>query len=73
MTPFGAAFAKGLTLQMGQSHVHRYRRPLLARIEQGDIDPPFVISHRFNQSEAPGADRLFLREKEEGTKVVLKP
>jgi threonine dehydrogenase-like Zn-dependent dehydrogenase len=71
--PFGAAFAKGLTFKMGQTHVHRYLRPLLARIEQGEIDPSFVISHRFNLAEAPGAYRLFLREKDECTKVVLKP
>ncbi len=71
--PFGAAFAKGLTFKMGQTHVHRYLRPLLARIEQGEIDPSFVISHRFNLSEAPSAYQLFLREKDDCTKVVLKP
>jgi threonine dehydrogenase-like Zn-dependent dehydrogenase len=37
--PIGAAFAKGLTLKMGQTHVHKYLRPLLARIEQGEVDP----------------------------------
>lgn len=71
--PFGAAFAKGLTFKMGQTHVHRYLKPLLARIEQGEIDPSFVISHRFSLSEAPSAYRLFLHEKDECTKVVLKP
>jgi threonine dehydrogenase-like Zn-dependent dehydrogenase len=71
--PFGAAFAKGLTFKMGQTHVHRYLRPSLARIEQGEIDPSFVISHRFNLSEAPSAYQLFLREKDDCTKVVLKP
>ena len=44
--PIGAAFAKGLTLKMGQTHVQRYLRPLLERIERGEIDPSFVITHR---------------------------
>jgi len=41
----GAVFAKGLTLKMGQTHVHKCLRPLLARIEQGDVDHAFVITH----------------------------
>src|SRR5205807_6314054 len=41
--PLGSAFAKGLTFRMGQTHVHRYMRPLLERIERGEIDPSFVI------------------------------
>ncbi len=44
--PFGAAMNKGLTLKMGQTHMHKYMRPLLERIEKGDIDPSFVITHR---------------------------
>jgi threonine dehydrogenase-like Zn-dependent dehydrogenase len=71
--PLGAAFAKGLTLRMGQTHVHRYMRPLLQLIEAGDIDPTVVISHRLSLDEAPGAYRTF-RDKAEGcTKVVLRP
>ena len=46
--PFGAAFAKGLNLHMGQTHVQNYMLPLLKRIEDGDIDPSFVITHRLN-------------------------
>jgi len=71
--PFGAAFAKGLTMKMGQTHTHRYMRPLLDRVERGDIDPSFVITHRFNLSEAPKAYDTFLRHKDECVKVVLKP
>lgn len=71
--PFGAAFAKGLTLKMGQTHTHRYMRPLLDRVDRGDIDPSFVITHRFNLSEAPKAYDMFLRQKDECVKVVLKP
>jgi threonine dehydrogenase-like Zn-dependent dehydrogenase len=51
--PMRAAFAKGLTLRMGQTYVHKYLRPLLARIEQGDVDPAFVITHHLRLEEAP--------------------
>jgi threonine dehydrogenase-like Zn-dependent dehydrogenase len=71
--PFGAAFAKGLTLKMGQTHTHRYMRPLLDRIDRGDIDPSFVITHRFNLSDASTAYETFLREKDNCVKCVLKP
>jgi threonine dehydrogenase-like Zn-dependent dehydrogenase len=71
--PFGAAFAKGLTLKMGQTHVHRYMRPLLDRIDRGEIDPSFVITHRFNLSDAPTAYETFLHNKDECVKVVMKP
>jgi threonine dehydrogenase-like Zn-dependent dehydrogenase len=71
--PFGAAFAKGLTLKMGQTHVHRYMRPLLARILQNAIDPTAIISHRMRLSEAPAAYRMW-RDKQDGcTKIVLQP
>jgi threonine dehydrogenase-like Zn-dependent dehydrogenase len=69
--PMGAAFAKGLTLRMGQTHVHRYMRPLLDRIVAGEIDPTFVISHRLSLEDAPDAYALF-RDKQDGcTKVVM--
>jgi threonine dehydrogenase-like Zn-dependent dehydrogenase len=71
--PFGAAFAKGLTLKMGQTHVHRYMQPLLERIRRGEIDPSFVITHRLGLEEAPRAYKTF-RDKEDGCiKVVLRP
>jgi threonine dehydrogenase-like Zn-dependent dehydrogenase len=70
---FGAAFNKGLTFKMGQTHMHRYMRPLLQRIERGEIDPSFVITHRLRLDEAPEAYRTF-RDKQDGCiKVVLKP
>ncbi len=69
----GAAFAKGLTMRMGQTHVHRYLRPLLTRIENNEIDPSFVITHRVPLEQAPWAYRTF-RDKQDGCiKVVLKP
>jgi threonine dehydrogenase-like Zn-dependent dehydrogenase len=71
--PFGAAFAKGLTFTMGQTHVHRYLRPLLARIERGDIDPAFVITHRFSLEEAPQGYEMFKHKDKSCIKIVLKP
>src|SRR4029078_6628906 len=57
--PFGAAFAKGLTFKMGQTHVHKYMKPLLERIEKGEIDPSFVITHRVSLADAPRAYQMF--------------
>jgi threonine dehydrogenase-like Zn-dependent dehydrogenase len=71
--PLGAAFAKGLTFKMGQTHVMKYLAPLLARIERGEIDPSFVITHRLPIDEAATAYRTFRDHKDECIKVVLKP
>lgn len=71
--PMGAAFAKGLRFEMGQTHVHRYLKPLLQHIEEGRIDPTFVISHRLRLDEAPQGYDTFLQKEDECTKVVLKP
>jgi threonine dehydrogenase-like Zn-dependent dehydrogenase len=71
--PFGAAFAKGLTLKMGQTHVHRYLRPLLARIERGEIDPTYVITHRMALADAPRGYATFAAKDEGCLKVVLAP
>ena len=71
--PLGAAFAKGLTIRMGQTHVHRYMRPLLNRIERGEVDPSFVVTHRGPLEEGPELYRSF-RDKQDGCiKVVLQP
>jgi threonine dehydrogenase-like Zn-dependent dehydrogenase len=71
--PLGAAFAKGLTLKMGQTHMHKYMPLLLSRIEQGDIDPSFIITHSVALDAAPEMYRTF-RDKEDGcVKVVMKP
>jgi threonine dehydrogenase-like Zn-dependent dehydrogenase len=71
--PLGAAFNKGLTLRMGQTHVHRYLPRLLRHIENGDIDPSFVITHRVPLDQAPQMYRTF-RDKQDGcVKVVMKP
>ena len=71
--PMGAAFAKGLTLKMGQTHAPRYLRPLLNRIQNGEIDPSRVISHRIGLDEAPGAYKMFNRKESGCTKVVMRP
>jgi threonine dehydrogenase-like Zn-dependent dehydrogenase len=71
--PMGAAFAKGLTLRMGQTHVHRYMPRLLDMIERQALDPSFVISHTLTLDEAPSGYRLFLDKADGCTKVVLKP
>jgi threonine dehydrogenase-like Zn-dependent dehydrogenase len=64
---------KGLTFKTGQTHVQRYTELLLNRIEAGEIDPFFVITHRVNLEQAPAAYKKF-RNKEDGCiKVVLKP
>ncbi len=71
--PFGAAFSKGLTMKMGQTHVHRYVPPLIQHIQKGNIDPSFVITHRVPLSRAPEMYKTF-HDKEDGCiKVVLKP
>ncbi|MGJ0489566.1 zinc-dependent alcohol dehydrogenase [Methylobacter sp.] len=71
--PMGAAMNKGLTLKMGQTHVQRYLEPLLETIENGQIDPSFVITHRLGLEDGPQAYKTF-RDKEDGCiKVVLKP
>jgi len=71
--PMGAAFNKGLTFKMGQTHVHRYLKPLTDKISEGAIDPSFVITHKLNLDDAPDAYRRF-RDKEDGCiKVMLRP
>jgi threonine dehydrogenase-like Zn-dependent dehydrogenase len=69
--PFGAAFAKGLSFKMGQTHVHRYLRPLLTLIEDGKIDPSFIISHRLPLDRAPEGYAMFHDKVDDCTKVVL--
>jgi threonine dehydrogenase-like Zn-dependent dehydrogenase len=71
--PFGAAFTKSLNFKMGQTHVQRYLRPLLNHIREGQIDPSFVITHRFNLDEAPHGYDIFKHKEDDCIKVVLKP
>jgi threonine dehydrogenase-like Zn-dependent dehydrogenase len=71
--PLGAAFAKGLTLKMGQTHMHKYMPGLLDRIERGEIDPSFIITHRVTLDDAPEMYRVFRDKQDDCIKVVMKP
>jgi threonine dehydrogenase-like Zn-dependent dehydrogenase len=71
--PFGSVMNRSLTIKTGQAHVQRYMRPLLERIQKGEIDPSFVITHRMRLEDAPMGFELFKNKQEDCIKVVLKP
>ena len=71
--PMGSFMNRSLTMKTGQCHVQRYMKPLLERIERGEIDPSFVISHHMRLDEAPEGYRKFLHKEDHCTKVVLQP
>jgi threonine dehydrogenase-like Zn-dependent dehydrogenase len=71
--PFGALMNKGLTVKTGQTHVHRYLQPLLNKIEVGEIDPSFVITHTVDIEDAPKMYKTFRDKEDRCIKVVLKP
>ena len=71
--PMGSVMNRSLTIKTGQCHVHRYMRPLLERIQKGEIDPSFVITHRMKLDEAPEGFATFVSKQDDCIKVVLKP
>ena len=71
--PFGAAFGKGITMKMGQTNMHTYMKPLLERIEKGQIDPSYIISHRITLEQAPEMYKVWRDKKENVTKIVIDP
>ena len=71
--PLGSIMNRSITLRTGQTHVHRYKKPLLQRIEKGEIDPSFIITHEMKLSEAPKAYDMFVKKRDNCIKVVLKP
>jgi threonine dehydrogenase-like Zn-dependent dehydrogenase len=71
--PMGAIVNRSLTIKSGQTHVHRYMRPLLERIQKGDIDPTFIITHRLSLDDAPEAYATFNAKADECLKAVLTP
>lgn len=71
--PIGAAFGKGLQLRMGQTHVHRYVKKLFELVQNGDIDPTFIITHRLTLDEAPEAYKMFRDKTNHCVKVVFSP
>ena len=71
--PMGAVMNRSLTIRAGQCHVQRYLRPLLQRIENGEIDPSFVVTHRMKLSDAPKGYETFKHKEDNCVKVVLSP
>lgn len=71
--PIGAAFQKGLTIRGGQTHVQKYLPPLMERITRGEIDPSFVITHRFRIDDAAMAYKVFQQKHDGCIKCVLDP
>lgn len=71
--PMGSVMNRSLTIRSGQCHVQRYMRPLLERIQRGEIDPTSVITHRMSLDDAPKAYELFKHKQEDCIKVVLTP
>jgi threonine dehydrogenase-like Zn-dependent dehydrogenase len=69
--PFGAIVNKALTVKSGQTHVQHYMKPLLARIEAGEIDPSFIITHRVSLEEVPEAYQMFRNKEDDCVKVVV--
>lgn len=71
--PFGAFMNKALTMRTGQTHTHRYLAPLLEKVQSGQIDPSFVITHRAGLEDGPELYKKF-RDKEDGCiKIVMMP
>ena len=70
---FGDAFDKGISFRMGQTHVNRWTDELLGHIEQGDLEPEAIISHRMKLADAPAAYKLFAEKRDDCRKVVLTP
>ena len=70
--PLGAAFEKGVSFKMGQTHTQKYMKPLLEKILNDEIDPSFVISHRLKLDDGPMAYENFNNNKDEFIKIVMK-
>ena len=71
--PLGALMEKGLQVRSGQTHVQRYTKDLLEKIEDGTLDTTFLISHRLPLEDAARGYKCFREEQDTWTKVILKP
>ena len=71
--PLGSVMNRSLTIRAGQCHVQKYMPTLLEKIQNGDIDPSFVITHRLGLDMAPDAYETFKHKQDECVKVVLEP
>ena len=70
---FGAAFGKGIHMGMGQTHMHKLLKPLLKHVEEGHIDPSFLISHRVGIGDAPAMYEKWQKKEDGITKIVIDP
>jgi threonine dehydrogenase-like Zn-dependent dehydrogenase len=71
--PMGSLMNRSISIRTGQCHVHRYMKPLLERVEKGEIDPSFVITHRMPLEDAPKGYSMFRNTQDNCEKIVLKP
>jgi threonine dehydrogenase-like Zn-dependent dehydrogenase len=71
--PIGSLMNRSLTIRTGQTHVQRYMKPLLERIQRNEIDPTFVITHKLSLEDAPYGYDIFCNKQDDCIKVVLKP
>ena len=71
--PFGSVMNRSITIKTGQTHVQRYMRPLLEKIEKGEIDPSFVVTHQMPLEQAPEGFEMFNGKEDDCIKIVLKP
>ena len=70
--PIGPLMNRGITIKTGQCHVQRYMKPLLERVERGEIDPSFVVSHHMNLSQAATGYDMFMKKQDEVMKIVMR-
>jgi threonine dehydrogenase-like Zn-dependent dehydrogenase len=70
--PLGAFMNRGLTLRTAQCHVQRYMKPLLGRIERGEIDPSFVVTHHMNLDQTPEGYDMFMHKRDDVMKIALR-
>ena len=70
--PLGTVMNRGLTIKTGQCHVHRYMKPLLDRIERGELDPTFLVTHHMNLNDAPKGYDMLMRKQDDVMKIVLR-
>jgi threonine dehydrogenase-like Zn-dependent dehydrogenase len=71
--PFGAAFGKGISMKMDQTNMHNYMKLLLERIEKGQINPSYIISHRISLDEAPAMYKVWRDKRDRVTKIAIDP
>jgi threonine dehydrogenase-like Zn-dependent dehydrogenase len=71
--PMGSVLNRGLTIKAGQCHVHRYMKPLMERIQKGEIDPTFIITHTLTLDDGPSGYATFNNKQDDCIKIVMKP